>query len=157
MYKICYTKGVGGLKWKRKILIMHTLKGVDKTDHNIEGRMVQLNYPLLEGKVDLVTVSEYERLQRDFPDRIKGAVIEQDNLMNVVNLFFKKLEEDIQELPQMGEETNSRYEYLRNEFVFDDVLKSSRNTDRSVDDLANKFMMLQQCVRADQRRSSIKK
>lgn len=136
---------------------VHFLKGVDKTDHTIDGRMVQLNYPLLEGKVDLVTVSEYERLQKDFPDRIKGAVIEQDNLMNVVNLFFKKLEEDIQELPQMGEETNSRYEHLRDEFVFDNVLKSSSNTDRSVDDLANKFMILQQCVRADQRRSSIKK
>ncbi|MEE0015368.1 MAG: hypothetical protein UE699_06795 [Bacilli bacterium] len=119
--------------------------------------MVQLNYPLLEGKVDLVTVSECEKSQRDFPDCIKGAVIEQDNLMNVVNLFFKKLKEDIQELPQIGEETNSRYESLRDEFVFDDVLKSSSNTDRSVDDLANKFMMLQQCVRADQRRSSIKK
>ena len=136
---------------------VHFLKGVDKTDHTIDGKMVQLNYPLLEGKVDLVTVSEYERLQRDFPDRIKGAVIEQDNLMNVVNLFFEKLKEDIQELPQMGEETNSRYESLRDEFVFDDVLKSSRNTDRSADDLANKFRMLQQCVRADQRRSSIKK
>ena len=67
------------------------------------------------------------------------------------------MKEDIQELPQMGEETNSRYESLRDEFVFDDVLKSSSNTDRSADDLANKFMMLQQCVRADQRRSSIKK
>lgn len=136
---------------------VHFLKGVDKTDHTIDGKMVQLNYPLLEGKVDLVTVSEYERLQRYFPDRIKGAVIEQDNLINVVNLFFKKLKEDIQELPQMGKETNSRYESLRDEFVFDDVLKSSSNTDRSADDLANKFMMLQQCVRADQRRSSIKK
>lgn len=119
--------------------------------------MVQLNYPLLEGKVDLVTVSEYERLQRDFPDRIKGAVIEQDNLMNVVNLFFEKLKEDIQELPQVGEETNFRYGYLRDEFVFDNVLKPSRNTDRSVDDLVNKFMMLQQCVRDDQRRCSKKK
>ena len=136
---------------------VHFLKGVDETDHTIDGRMVQLNYPLLEGKVDLVTVSEYERLQRDFPDRIKGAVIEQDNLMNVVNLFFEKLKEDIQELPQVGEETNFRYGYLRDEFVFDNVLKPSRNTDRSVDDLVNKFMMLQQCVRDDQRRCAKKK
>lgn len=136
---------------------VHFLKGVDETDHTIDGRMVQLNYPLLESKVDLVTVSEYERLQRDFPDRIKGAVIEQDNLMNVANLFFEKLKEDIQELPQVGEETNFRYGYLRDQFVFDNVLKPSRNTDRSVDDLVNKFMMLQQCVRDDQRRCSKKK
>ena len=136
---------------------VHFLKGVDETDHTIDGRMVQLNYPLLESKVDLVTVSEYERLQRDFPDRIKGAVIEQDNLMNVANLFFEKLKEDIQELPQVGEETNFRYGYLRDQFVFDNVLKPSRNTDSSVDDLVNKFMMLQQCVRDDQRRCSKKK
>ena len=57
----------------------------------------------------------------------------------------------------MGEETNFRYGYLRDEFVFDNVLKPSRNTERSVDDLVNKFMMLQQCVRDDQRRCSKKK
>ncbi len=132
---------------------VHFLEGVNQTDRTVNNELVQLNYPLLEGTDDIVTVSEFERLNRDFPDRIKGAVIEQDNLMNVVNLFFSKLETDIQHLPKPSDETTRRYGYLKNEFVFDSVLKPDHNTEQSVSDLTNKFIMLQQSVRSDQRQS----
>ena len=33
-------------------------------------------------------VSEYNRFQNDFPDRIKGKIIKEDNLLNVLNALY---------------------------------------------------------------------
>ena len=48
-------------------------------------------------------VSEYNRFQNDFPDRIKGEIIKEDNLLNVLNALYDNLGKDIENISQVDE------------------------------------------------------
>ena len=54
---------------------VHFTQPIKESDQTINGELVQLNSPILEGETNLMGVSEYNRFQNDFPDRIKGEII----------------------------------------------------------------------------------
>ena len=139
-----------------KYAYVHFIKGISETDVTKNGELVQFNYPIYAGETNLMSVAEYERFEKDFPDCIKGGVIKQDNLMNVINLRYSQLKEEIVALPELDDYARSRFEYLKNEFERDGVLKPDHNTESSIDDLANKFFILQEQVRKNQRENVVK-
>ena len=86
-----------------KYAYVHFIKGISETDVTKNGELVQFNYPIYAGETNLMSVAEYERFEKDFPDCIKGGVIKQDNLMNVINLLYSQLKEEIVALPELDD------------------------------------------------------
>lgn len=129
---------------------MHYVADIAETDQTKDGKMVQLNYPHLEGTTDLVDVNVYKRLKEYFPDRIEGGVIAQENLMNVVNYLYDQLKREIEILPEISDKTQERLSILKSNFEKDGILKPDHNTESSINDLANKYFYLQELVRLDQ-------
>ena len=122
------------------------IKGISETDETKDGKLVQLNYPFSIGDVSLMGVSSYQRLKEYFPDRIKGNIVQQENLMHVLNLFWNRLKREIATLPELDRYTASRLENVR-QFEVRGVLKPDHETVSSVNDLANKLFILQEQVR----------
>ena len=77
-------------------------------------------------------VSEYNRFQNDFPDRIKG--------------------ENMENISQFDEVTRTKFEHLGNTLDFVNAMESNQQSYKSeVEDLANKLYLVQNRVRAAQR------
>lgn len=97
-------------------------------------------------------VSEYNRFQNDFPDRIKGKIIKEDNLLNVLNALYDNLGKDIENISQVDEATRTKFEQLGNTLDFVNSMESNQQSYKSeVEDLANKLYLVQNRVRAAQR------
>ncbi len=126
------------------------IDGINEVDRTVNGELVQFNYPIYEGETNLVGVEEYNFLQENFPERIKGSVVKQDNLMNVVNLLYDRLKDDISSLPEVDDELKYKLDILKS-FEQDGVLKPLGVDD--VDDLANKYFLVQYDVRKAQRQN----
>lgn len=133
-----------------KYAYAHFLEGIGETDETKDGKLVQLNYPIYAGETNLMSVSVYQRFEKDFPDRIKGGVIKQENLMNMINLLYSQLKEEIALLPELDDYARSKFANVQ-EFERDGVLKPDHETVSSIDDLANKYFVLQEQVRKAQR------
>ena len=135
-----------------------------------EGEAIQFNEPAYKGQMDLVSAHETKRMLNDFPDRIKGSVIEQKALLNIIRLLFEKLEADYNSLSEKDEYTKVRFEEFKNYFdselkrnemlkgflEFPNLLKHlALNLDNSdqVNDIANKYFNLQRIVREEQMRN----
>lgn len=100
-------------------------------------------------------VSEYNRFQNDFPDRIKGEIIKEDNLLNVLNALYDNLGKDMENISQLDEVTRTKFEQLGNTLDFVNAMKSNQQSYKSqVEDLANKLYLVQNRVRAAQRRKT---
>ena len=134
-----------------KYAYAHFIEGINSTDQTKDGELVQFNYPIYAGETRLMSVGEYEMLQRDFPNRIKGGVIKQNNLIYVINELYSQLKKEIDTLTELDDYTRSRFEYLKNEYERDGVLKPDSETETSINDLANKFFVLQEQVRKNRR------
>lgn len=97
-------------------------------------------------------VSEYNRFQNDFPDRIKGKIIKEDNLLNVLNALYDNLGKDMENISQLDEVTRTKFEQLGNTLDFVNSMESNQQSYKSeVEDLANKLYLVQNRVRAAQR------
>jgi hypothetical protein len=112
-----------------------------------------LNEPIKEGETNLMSASEFQRLEKDFPDRIRGKVIQQEALMDVVNLMYENLKKEIESMPQADERIQRDLEFLKGEFEFNHVLKPDSDDITSVNDVTNKFIQLQNRVRSVQRQN----
>lgn len=128
---------------------VHFFEGIAETDKTSNGIIVQLNYPIRAGETNLMSVATYRRLVNDFPDRLEGGTIKQENLVNMVNLLYDRLKEEILVLSLDGYAA-SRLENLRR-FEVNGVLRPDHETVSSVEDLANKFFILQERIRRLQR------
>ena len=123
------------------------LKGIQSGDVTADGKIVQLNQPAFKGQVDLVSVDEFKRLKRDFPDCIKGDVIKKDNLIHMVNYCYASLKEDAASLVDDSDDVRRRLNYFQDEFERDGVLVPDHMTESSINDLANKYFLFQDSVR----------
>lgn len=131
---------------------VHFTQPIKESDQTINGELVQLNSPILEGETNLMGVSEYNRFQNDFPDRIKGEIIKEDNLLNVLNALYDNLGRDMENISQLDEVTRTKFEQLGNTLDFVNAMESNRQSYKSeVEDLANKLYLVQNRVRAAQR------
>lgn len=139
-----------------KYAYIHFIEGIGSTDQTKDGKLVQLNYPIQEGETNLVSIQEYKMFEKDFPDRIKGDIIKQDNLMNVLNLIWAQLKKEIESLSEIDDYTKSKFNNIKNGFEIDGLLKPDHQTDSSINDLANKIFILQEQVRAIQRKNMSK-
>ena len=135
-----------------KYAYAHFLEGISETDETKNGELAQFNYPIYAGETNLMSVIEYQRFEKDFPDRIKGGVIKQDNLMNMINLLYSRLKEELASLPELDDYTRSKFANIQ-EFERDGILKPDHETEDSINDLANKYFVLQEQVRKVQRAS----
>ena len=90
-----------------------------------------------------------KRMLNDFPDRIKGSVIEQKALLNIIRLLFEKLEADYNSLSEKDEYTRDKFKEFKN--YFNEMLNLD-NSDQ-VNDMASKFFNLQCEVRKEQIRN----
>ncbi len=136
-----------------KYAYAHFTEDIQLEDVNAEGRLVQLNEPIKEGETNLMSASEFQRLEKDFPDRIRGKVIQQEALMDVVNLMYENLKKEIESMPQADERIQRDLEFLKGEFEFNHVLKPDSDDITSVNDVTNKFIQLQNRVRSVQRQN----
>lgn len=131
---------------------VHFTQPIKESDQTINGDLVQLNSPILEGETNLMGVSEYNRFQNDFPDRIKGEIIKEDNLLNVLNALYDNLGKDMENISQLDEVTRTKFEQLGNTLDFVNAMESNQQSYKSeVEDLANKLYLVQNRVRAAQR------
>ena len=131
---------------------VHFTQPIKESDQTINGELVQLNSPILEGETNLMGVSEYNRFQNDFPDRIKGEIIKEDNLWNVLNALYDNLGKDMENISQLDEVTRTKFEQLGNTLDFVNAMESNQQSYKSeVEDLANKLYLVQNRVRAAQR------
>lgn len=131
---------------------VHFTQPIKESDQTINGELVQLNSPILEGETNLMGVSEYNRFQNDFPDRIKGKIIKEDNLLNVLNALYDNLGKDMENISQLDEVTRTKFEQLGNTLDFVNAMESNQQSYKSeVEDLANKLYLVQNRVRAAQR------
>lgn len=131
---------------------VHFTQPIKESDQTINGELVQLNSPILEGETNLMGVSEYNRFQNDFPDRIKGEIIKEDNLLNVLNALYDNLGKDMENISQLDEVTRTKFEQLGNTLDFVNAMESNQQSYKSeVEDLANKLYLVQNRVRAAQR------
>ncbi|CDC61364.1 unknown [Clostridium sp. CAG:417] len=131
---------------------VHFTQPIKESDQTINGELVQLNSPILEGETNLMGISEYNRFQNDFPDRIKGEIIKEDNLLNVLNALYDNLGKDIENISQVDEATRTKFEQLGNTLDFVNAMESNQQSYKSeVEDLANKLYLVQNRVRAAQR------
>ena len=96
-----------------------------ESDINVRGEIVQMVHPLLKGQIDLVSVPEYKRLVEDFPDRIKGKVIDEQNLMNMINYCYGELKDTATRLAANNDRIRQRLEYFESEFISDGIPPSS--------------------------------
>ena len=119
-------------------------------DVNAKGKMVNLNEPSFKGQIDLVSIGEYKKLMEDFPDRIKGKVIGEKNLINMINYCYGELRDSAIRLAQNDADIKRRLEYFEGEFMRDGILKPDHDDMSSVMDLANKYTNFQWKVRAAQ-------
>ena len=133
-----------------KYAYAHFIEGISETDENKNGELVQFNYPIYAGETNLMSVVEYQRFEKDFPDRIKGGIIKKDNLMSVINLLYSQLKEEIASLPELDSYAKSRLENVQ-QFEINGVLKPDHETETSINDLVNKYFILQEQVRKAQR------
>lgn len=133
-----------------KLAYVHFTQDIGMSDVNVAGEIIQLNNPIYAGQTDLMSVADFMMFKKDFPDRVEGEIIKEDNLLNVVNTLYAKLKEEIAELPELSEYTQTRYDYLKSQFEVNGVLKPDHNTVESINDLANKYYILQEQVRIDQ-------
>ena len=140
-----------------KYAYAHFTRDIQVEDSNSEGKLVMLNEPIHEGETNLMSVSEFQRLEKEFPDRIHGKVIQQEALMDVVNLMYENLKKEIEEMPYVNENIQRDLEYLKGEFEFNNVLKPDSNDVSSINDITNKFIQLQNKVRSAQRTDTITK
>lgn len=91
-----------------------------------------------------MSVSEYNRFQNDFPDRIKGEIIKEDNLLNVLNALYDNLGKDMENISQLDEVTRTKFEQLGNTLDFVNAMESNQQSYKSeVEDLANKLYLVQ--------------
>ena len=127
------------------------IDGIKESDMTKAGRIVEFNYPINKGEVNLMSISEYRRMQEDFTDRIKGGIIKQDNLLNMLNLIYGKLKDEIESMSNIDDDVERRYDYLKSEFEQDGILVPDHNTKDSINDLANKVFSFQSHVRKNQR------
>ena len=131
---------------------VHFTQPIKESDQTINGELFQLNSPILEGETNLMGVSEYNRFQNDFPDRIKGEIIKEDNLLNVLNALYDNLGKDMENISQLDEVTRTKFEQLGNTLDFVNAMESNQQSYKSeVEDLANKLYLVQNRVRAAQR------
>ncbi len=131
---------------------VHFTQPIKESDQTINGELVQLNSTILEGETNLMGVSEYNRFQNDFPDRIKGKIIKEDNLLNVLNALYDNLGKDMENISQLDEVTRTKFEQLGNTLDFVNAMESNQQSYKSeVEDLANKLYLVQNRVRAAQR------
>lgn len=133
-----------------KFAYVQYTKSIHSGDVTAEGHLVELVRPSLAGQLDLVSVGEYKRLQRDFPDCIKGGIIKQDNLINMVNYCYEKLKKEATELRGSDSNVDRRLSYLESEFEVDGILRADSNSESAFNDLANKYFLLQNDVRQAQ-------
>lgn len=123
---------------------VHFTQPIKESDQTINGDLVQLNSPILEGETNLMGVSEYNRFQNDFPDRIKGEIIKEDNLLNVLNALYDNLGKDMENISQLDEVTRTKFEQLGNTLDFVNAMESNQQSYKSeVEDLANKLYLVQ--------------
>lgn len=131
-----------------KYAYVRYLKTIRSGDMNDNGRLVELNYPLEEGAVELITAEEFRRLKSDFSGSIDGAVIKQDNLVNMLSFFVDRMEEEVNALPSSCH-SYQRFRDLKSEFWLDGRLVSDHSTPESQNDLAGKVYNLQEELRID--------
>lgn len=124
------------------------IKTLNTEEVTATGKLVQLNRPHLEGHVDLVSVKEFERLQSDFPDCIKGSVIGKDNLMNMVNYCYAEVKKTAQKLADNDSEVARRLSDFENNYeVQQDLLEPDSDSYDDALDMANKYFYFQEHVR----------
>ena len=129
---------------------VHFFEGINESDVNKNGEIVLLNEPIYAGETDIMSVEQYQRFKKDFPDRIKGGIIKKDNVMSVINLLYSQVKEEIASLPELDSYAKSRLENVQ-QFEINGVLKPDHETETSINDLVNKYFILQEQVRKAQR------
>ena len=122
------------------------LKPVSSTEMNHKGELVQFNRPSYEGEVDLISATELERLNQDFPDNIKGKVIKYGDLENVLSYIFDGLKKDYSKLDMNDDRCKDKMQYL-DSFAIDGKLTADHQDESSLSDLANKVFNFQESVR----------
>lgn len=122
------------------------LKPVSSTEMNHKGELVQFNRPSYEGEVDLISATELERLNQDFPDNIKGKVIKYGDLENVLSYVFDGLKKDYSKLDVNDDRCKDKMQYL-DSFAIDGKLTADHQDESSLSDLANKVFNFQESVR----------
>ena len=133
---------------KSNYAFIYYKKDIKSGDITKNGKTVTLNYPRLAGQLDLLKVPELERIERDFPDCIKGEAIQEGNILNMVKMCYDKLKESIGSIEGIeNDEIKEDFQYLENEFMVDGVLTPDHENLSSIEDLANKYINLQRKVR----------
>ena len=142
----------------------------DTTEQNYKGELIEFNRPAYKGQIDLVGTHTYELISRDFPDRIKGGIIQEDNLLNVIRQLFEGIEKDYNSLADKDDYLRMRFNEFKNvlDYVvmrantrkkFKDMPRTAKvmgidmDISRDVNDLANKFFNLQYEIRGEQIRN----
>lgn len=141
---------IGGNNMESQYAFVAYTDNIMESDINVRGEIVQLVHPLLKGQIDLVSVPEYKRLVEDFPDRIKGKVIDEQNLMNMINYCYGELKDTATRLAVDNDRIRQRLDYFESEFISDGILKPDHDDIHSVMDLANKYSNFQWEVREAQ-------
>lgn len=91
-----------------------------------------------------------------FLNRVKGKVVKQKDLMATLKFCWTQLSSDADSLSQMDSETQMRLDSFNNEFVVGGKLSPVDTTVEATNDLASKFITLQERVREAQRSNANK-
>lgn len=133
---------------KSNYAFVYYKKDIKSGDMTKTGKIVELTHSNFAGQLDLVRKSELERLERDFPDCIKGEVIQEENVLNMVRMCYAKLKESIGSIDTIEDvEVKNYFQYMENEFMRGGVLTPDHKSVSSIQDLASKYMNLQWKVR----------
>ena len=133
------------------------IKPIGITDETINGEIVQRNYEANEGQIDLTSKFALETEKKYFPDRIKGEVIKKENLLNMVKYCYDILKKDIENLPEMDTDIRVRIEAFESVYgngevmAFNGFKRDHQKEEKMIDEIANKFIILQNTVREKQR------
>ena len=128
------------------------LETIESTDINSKGELIQSNRESIAGQIDLVSVAEFERIVRDFPNKVKGNTIKYGNLENMLSLIFDTLKAEYSKISENDEFIDSKIQYL-DSFFSNGRLTADHQNKTNLDDLANKVFSVQESIRNLQSRS----
>ena len=117
--------------------IITYLDTMSTSEVNAKGEMVQFNRPFYAGQSDLISVSSFKKISKDFPDRVKGSAIQYGNLENMLSYCWDKLKNEYSQIGKIDPCCESKMQMLQ-PFKEDGRLNADHQTSSSLEDLAGK-------------------
>ena len=127
-----------------KYAYIRYIKSINSGDLATTGEAVQLEYNIIEGRSRLVSIAEFERLKRDFPDCIEGNIVKQEDLLYVIGLCYDEIKSTARMIAEDDKLIGDKFKTFEDAYT-DTVLckRTGELKDFQVEDLANKYYVLQ--------------